>query len=492
MAIKAFLPFTLLGFAFAACTTYSAAPDDAGAEAGVQKDGGTFVPIDGANDDGSVAAEGTFRHVSFAPEACASSAEVCENWPKPAQGTVYLYTAEEMFGGQPRTRTYHVYIPANVPASSPLLIVLHDDGKSGTRMFFDNGDPAGTGVSDWVMLADSRASSVWTPNNSGCRHVPGYIGLGSNYTTNGTMGGLGCSPITAAAVNSKRFILVFPDGLSDTVAGAMKSARHWEDGRVPSPGQKSPLTEANDTSVLRDDVGFIDHVIKTLVGEVGSTSNLPAGVQIDVSRMYVTGHQDGGMMTLRLACEANTHPNLGRVAAFAATGAQLPEPLLGGTQGRPRCGVGTMTPYGLMFMRGTNVATKNCPGADCITTVPGDGVMPFGSLGAMYYVATNQRGRVLSGQDTQNVFRGLFSSFGTPSANGEQVGYYSEVEWNLFGTAVPRIWLYKADGGPSQDMSSRGDWNPYALVWRFVSSFRKTDGILTMENPNWVGGSYTL
>lgn len=493
MATKVILPLTLLGFAFAACTNYSAVPDDAGVEAGVQNDAGPVVLADGASDDGSIpSTAATFKHLSFGPEACTASGSLCDQWPKPAQGTVYLYTAEEVFEGKPRQRTYHVYIPIGVPASAPLLIVLHDDGKSGARMFFDNGDPAGSGTSDWVTLADARGSSVWPPNNSGCRHIPGYIGPGANYSDNGTFAGLGCSPITATATNNKRFILVFPDGLVDTVSGSGKSLRHWEDGRVPSPGQKSPATDASDTSSFRDDVGFIDHIIKTLAGDVATVASLPSGIQVDASRMYVSGHLDGGMMTLRLACEANTHPNLARVAAFAATGAQLPEPLANGTKGRPRCGAGTMTPYGLMFMRGINISTRNCAAADCAATVQGDGVMPFGSVGSTYYVNTNERGLVMSGPDTKNLFQGLFGAFGSLSANGEQIGYYSEVEWNVFSTAVAGIWLYQANGGPSQDMSTRGDWNPYALVWRFVSTYRKAGGVLTAENPLWVGGNYRL
>ena len=86
----------------------------------------------------------------------------------------------------------------------------------------------------------------------------------------------------------------------------------------------------------------------------------------------------------------------------------------------------------------------------------------------------------------------LFSGFGAMSANGEQFGFYSDVEWNIFGSAVPRIWLYQANGGPAQDMSSRGDSNPYALVWQYVSTFRKASGVLTMETPTWVGGNFRL
>lgn len=473
-----------------ACTTYSADQQDAGTDASAA-DAGT-EPLDAGEDsatgDGN---EGPFKFLSFAPEPCVGTAADCAAWPSSAQGAVYLYTSQETFGGKTQKRTFHVYVPANAPAPTPLLVVLHDGGKTGVRMFYgqDPGSP-----SDWISLADSRGASTWYPNTANCRHPASYSGPSNGYTNTGNVGGVPCDPLSADATNARRFIVVFPDGLADATTAQLNVGQHWEDGRVPSPGQ---TMSADETVAYRDDVGFVDHILETLAGSGGSTPTdappVPAGVQIDATRMYVAGHQDGGMMTLRLACEANRRPNLSRVAAFAAVGAELPEPLAKGLSGRPRCGLGTMTPYALMLMRGTNIPTPDCPTPGCSSpTVSGDGVMPYGVLGSAHYVATNERGRVMSAADTKVAFQSLFSAFGTLSANGEQIGFYSEVEWNLFGTVAPRIWFYQANGGPADDLASRGDWNPYALVWQFVSSFHKEGAQLLYETPTWVAGKYRL
>lgn len=476
-----------------ACTTYSVDTPDGGADASAHDSAGPLSDgaLDAATSDGGASG---FRHVSFAQETCTGATDVCAVWPTPAQGSVYLYTSQETFEGKTRQRTFHVYIPANAPTPTPLLVVLHHAGKTAQRMFV--GQDAGA-PSDWVTLADARGVSTWYPNGASCRHSPAYSGGGADYTNNGAANGFPCDPLSANATNSKRFIVVFPDGLLDSDTSAQKTQQHWEDGRVPSPGQGVLASDTDQTRAFRDDVGFIDHILETLAGQPGSTVSeappVPPGVQIDVSRMYVTGHQDGGMMTLRLACEANNHPNLARVAAFAATGAGLPEPLAKGISGRPRCGLGTMTPYGLLLLRSTNIPTPDCPTPGCSApTVSGDGVMPFGVLGSAHYVASNERGRVMSGADTKIAYQTLFSAFGTQTANGEQIGFYSDVEWNQFGTVAPRIFFYQANGGPWQDMASRGDWNPYALVWQFVSSFRKTDAQLFYETPTWVAGNYRL
>lgn len=84
------------------------------------------------------------------------------------------------------------------------------------------------------------------------------------------------------------FAAVFPDGVD----------KHWNDGREGKGG--SP-----------DDVSFIRALVRHLV----QTQN------IDPRRVYVTGHSNGGAMSLRLACEASDV-----FAAVVTTGANFPSP----------------------------------------------------------------------------------------------------------------------------------------------------------------------
>ena len=61
-----------------------------------------------------------------------------------------------------------------------------------------------------------------------------------------------------------------------------RSSGHWNDGRQTTRG-------------FGDDVAFTRALVRALVAEAG----------VDPRRVYATGASNGGMMTLRLACEAN-------------------------------------------------------------------------------------------------------------------------------------------------------------------------------------------
>ncbi len=77
-----------------------------------------------------------------------------------------------------------------------------------------------------------------------------------------------------------------------------RSIEHWNDGRAT-------------TRSFGDDVAFARALIDTLVADAG----------VDPQRVYATGASNGGMMTLRLACEANDV-----IAAFAPVIASFPVP----------------------------------------------------------------------------------------------------------------------------------------------------------------------
>jgi polyhydroxybutyrate depolymerase len=69
------------------------------------------------------------------------------------------------------------------------------------------------------------------------------------------------------------FILVYPDGYQE----------QWADGRGTTPPEQAGV----------DDVGFVSALIDKLLGELN----------IDKSRVYVTGFSNGGIFVQRLACE---------------------------------------------------------------------------------------------------------------------------------------------------------------------------------------------
>ncbi|MEM9386837.1 MAG: PHB depolymerase family esterase [Pseudomonadota bacterium] len=77
-----------------------------------------------------------------------------------------------------------------------------------------------------------------------------------------------------------------------------RSIEHWNDGRAT-------------TQSYGDDIGFARALIDALVADAG----------VDPRRVYATGASNGGMMTLRLACEAND-----AIAAFAPVIASFPVP----------------------------------------------------------------------------------------------------------------------------------------------------------------------
>lgn len=92
--------------------------------------------------------------------------------------------------------------------------------------------------------------------------------------------------LTAAA----GVITVYPQGRD----------RNWNDGRIGQDGQ--PLSTT-------DDVAFLDAIITTLVQDG----------RVDPDAVYLAGMSNGGMMALRMACDAQ-HP----IAGIAVIAANMP------------------------------------------------------------------------------------------------------------------------------------------------------------------------
>lgn len=93
----------------------------------------------------------------------------------------------------------------------------------------------------------------------------------------------------SALADRHGFIAVYPDSRRG----------HWDDGR-------ETVTDAT------DDVAFIDELLDALAAEY----------RVDARRVYAAGISNGGMMSMRLACELS-----GRFAAIATVGANMPAAL---------------------------------------------------------------------------------------------------------------------------------------------------------------------
>lgn len=93
-----------------------------------------------------------------------------------------------------------------------------------------------------------------------------------------------------AFADSHGFIAVYPEGVD----------KHWNDGRETQPKNT-------------DDVGFVS----ALIDDLARSHN------IDRNRVYATGISNGGMFSLRLACDLS-----GKIAAVAAVAATMPQNLV--------------------------------------------------------------------------------------------------------------------------------------------------------------------
>lgn len=132
-------------------------------------------------------------------------------------------------------------------------------------------------------------------------YVPARVAVGAPVLLvlhGGGGGGGGMETLTAHGFNHRAdgigAIIVYPDGVG----------RHWNDGR------NDPHSRAAEDKV--DDVGFLRALV----------ASLERRYPVDRERVFVTGISNGGMMTLRLACEARDVFK-GFVAVAASLGEEL-------------------------------------------------------------------------------------------------------------------------------------------------------------------------
>jgi len=188
-----------------------------------------------------------------------------------------------------------------------------------------------------------------------------------------------------ALVEREGIVAVYPDAIG----------RNWNDGRSKGPGRS-------------DDVAFFHALVEALVAE---------GIA-DPRRVYVTGPSNGGMMTLRLVCEAAD-----LIAAAAPIIASLPAELAASCK--------PARPVSVLLMNGT-----------------ADPLVPYGGGSVGYF---GRRGDVLSTDATLTQLRVSNNSPGEATVarlpdldpnDGSNVTVYT---WSCASGAS--VVLYRVEGG---------------------------------------------
>ncbi len=153
------------------------------------------------------------------------------------------------------------------------------------------------GASQGLLTHDGRERTyrLFIPSNAGTGKLPLVVAL---------HGGLGTGSQLAVTTNFEAlaeregFAVVFPDGIDRT----------WNGGACCNPAVRQNI----------DDVGFLAALIGELVSENG----------FDPSRVFMTGHSNGAIMSFRFACE-----RAGLVAAIAPVAGSLEIPACNPSRG---------------------------------------------------------------------------------------------------------------------------------------------------------------
>jgi poly(3-hydroxybutyrate) depolymerase len=341
------------------------------------------------------------------------------------------------------------------------VVALHGGTSSGADFL------AATTIAQMLDARGATPGIAWRKNTSGCKRSTAAAGFVD-------ANGAACQPPTVAALNAQRAIAVFPDGVADVGA---TNDRHWEDGRVPSPGNAMMAEQ-------RNDVGFIDHVISVM---------LASGLPIDPEAIYVMGVSNGGMMVQRLVFNASnsSYPSLANVAAFAAGIAALPEPLAKGSDGREKCSAQPAASTPLMLIVGSEVPTPDCATWPCKTpTVSGDGTMPFGVAGSSHYVNSPDKGREIASLDTQALWLERVGAGSGHVDASELVGFFTTRRTSIYRMGSD-FEVLETPGGLHTALGARGDIYSFVRMWRFLTSHRRNaQGSLSRVDPTWITGEY--
>ncbi len=223
------------------------------------------------------------------------------------------------------------------------------------------------------------------------------------------------------------FVLVAPEGMNRT----------WNDGRSVMEDGQPPSTA--------DDVGFIIKIIELL----DSSRSL-----INPKRIYVVGVSNGGLMTLRLACE---RPDV--FAAAAVVSATMPEALPHHCRAKP---------ISILFMLGTEDPIIPWHGGDIMKGNKVDPMLSGPDTVAWWVKHNNCNERVvydvphIEDDDDTTVTHIFYKD----CADSKSVEFYringGGHEWPQFGTqrrmALPKV---------SAHGKVNGDIDPAEVIWAF-------------------------
>lgn len=383
-----------------------------------------------------------FTFAGAEPAPCPLSEQDCaDDWP--VAGEVALLRSTERFGDVEHPRTAWLYRPPGVDGPLPLLIFLHGGNGNGAAMFARRFDELARG--EEVEWRQGDADCVFT-YPTGFRDADGQR----------------CIAPRRSYRAAEPFAVLLPDGIR-SMSTRIPNARHWEDGRTPSPGQ---LVEAE----TRDDVGYVAHLIETLV-EQG---------EADAQRIYLGGWSNGGMMTQRVVCEMGRpgREPLGHIAAVAVGVAALPANLYDGTADRPRCPSDGFEPPAMLFQEGRGIDTPDCEDYPCEAPVAdGDGVMPYGAPGERHRVFSPDGGFVQSFEDTRDRFHAaLDAAYGADGpAELDAIGEFTSRAVTVYGGGAELRTLV-TEGGAHQVGGARAEFASEGRQWQFLSRFRRVDG----------------
>jgi poly(3-hydroxybutyrate) depolymerase len=444
------------------------------------------------NDALTVSAESTARSTFFlvsfdeVTSCTLDDADKCDKWPAAGDGKVYLYTLEESFGSTGKyKRFFHVFVPSGIEGPAPLAVVLHGGYLSGMKLF---------GMLPFHTWAAGH-QTTWQKNTESCRATTdGSNPLHSSVDFK-TADGKACDPQEMTTNAPTKFVVVYPSGLVDrkrcllkdknvcqtnadcpgllntcrgqspTEVITAKSTCHWEDGRSASPNWGLDSTNPADETQYRDDVGFINYILETLLQP---SQEMPA-----VSRVVLGGISNGGIMAQRVACHAGDplYPAVGNISSLMVNVAAMPRNTYDGVLNRQKCE--PRRPLRVIYTVGTGIPTPDCNVYGCDEpTVDGDGIIAYGSPGQRHNVNSPSLGAIVSHKESigrwAQTNAGL-SGRTVPEAVVDNIGFFTTRSKISFGSDFPEsdVVGYVTNGGTHVMNSYLGDMDVFETMLKF-------------------------
>ena len=410
-----------------------------------------------------------------------STKQECDKmWPLDNSGTVYMYKSKEVFNGKTYSRFFHVFVPKEVKEqSAPLVIYLHGGYVNGLiAMGNFRLDKYSTGQQE-----------TWGKNTASCKYFyesrksNGYKDLHGNL----------CEPTQMKTDAPTGFVIVYPSGLVDSggdtslypspLATELLSGRgyHWEDGRSPSPGwgiDRKKNNNPNDPLQYRDDVGFINHIIETLINE--KSTSMPK-----IEKVIVGGTSNGGLMTQRVGCHVGDpkYPGLGMITALMVNvAAGMSNNVYKGLLGRARCN--PQKSMRVIYTSGAGTPTPDCKQYGCKSpTTDGDGIVPIGTVGKLHNLYSPALGALASHNESMHTFLSANikllqkkTKFNWPEKSVEKLGSFATItKFNFKNMEFANVASFVTNPGFHMNNGFGGDFNIFETMLKFALDFDVVD-----------------